>query len=216
MFPAEVLGSLTLNDRPLLPISVDRQLPHIQLKFGNAASNENIHPGIFSIVDSRASEMIGNLPFWTKTVCVYTCIVIGVAMASIDGYSPIRLSRVVKSDGASDTTAKLPVVYTLRFPYTHCVNNQSMYLKIACRDSVSVNFLTGNPFLYSTRINLCFETKILRCASLDHELGFHLTYKKSKLSTPSPSHVSAILAVPNDNLKATEEISVFVGLPPVR
>ena len=55
MFLAEVLGTLRINDHPSLPISIDHQLPHIRLEFGDDALDNSIRPGIFGIVDSGAS-----------------------------------------------------------------------------------------------------------------------------------------------------------------
>ena len=86
----------------------------------------------------------------------------GIAMAMTNGYSPIRISGVMKSDGTTDATAELPIVYTLRLPYVHHINNQSTYLKITCGISVSFNFLICSPFLSSAEANLCFKTNTLR------------------------------------------------------
>ena len=138
----------------------------------------------------------------------------GINISSTDGFSPIRLAGVVKSDGTSDATTELPVVYTLKFLYKHCSNNQVTYLKIACGADVSVNFLIGRPFLRSVKANLCFETNTLRCTNLDHTPGFPLTYKKPELTTPTPPSVGANLAVPEEVLDAIEVISVLVGFPP--
>ena len=55
MFLAEVLRTLRINDRPSLPISIDYQLHHIRLEFGDDALDDSIRPGIFGIVDSGAS-----------------------------------------------------------------------------------------------------------------------------------------------------------------
>ena len=144
----------------------------------------------------------------------YPRIVMGIDMAVADGYSTIQFDGVVESDGASDATTELPIIYTLKFPYKHCSNNQATYLKIACGPSVLVIFLIGNPILRSAKANFCFETNTLRCASLDHTPGFPLTYKKPKLTTHSPPHVGANLVVPNEVLQAIEKVSVFIGFPP--
>ena len=135
-FLAEVLGTLTINYRPSLPISIDHQLPHIRLEFGNDALDDSIRPGIFGIVDSGASLSLGNMGFWTGIFPVYPHIVMSTDIASTDGFPPIRLTVVVKSDGTSDAAAELPVVYTLKLPYKHRSNNQLTYLKIACEASV--------------------------------------------------------------------------------
>ena len=86
----------------------------------------------------------------------------GITMAMTNGYSPIQISGIMKSDGTTDATAELAVVYTLRLPYVQHINNQSTYLKITCGISMSVNFLICNPLLRSAKANLCFKTNTLR------------------------------------------------------
>ena len=152
--------------------------------------------------------------FWTGIFCAYPHIVMGIVIASTDGFSPIRLDGVVKSDGTSDAMAELPVVYTLKFPSKYCSNNQVMYLKIACGAGVLVNFLIGNPFLRSAKANLCFETNTFHCANLDHIPGFPLTYKKPELTAPAPPRVGTNLVVSEEVLNDIKAISMLVGFPP--
>ena len=89
-----------------------------------------------------------------RIVHAYPHIVMGIDITMVDGYSPIRLAGILKSDGTSNATTKLHVVYTLKLPCKHLSNNQVTYIKIACEASVLVNCPIGNLFLRSSKANL--------------------------------------------------------------
>ena len=102
----------------MLPITIDRNLPQIQMQFGLTDSDVTIHPTVSGIMDSGALLCTGNLIFFTALCKAFPHIVESIIITKTDSYAPICLSGIVKEDDKEATTAKLPVLYTIRTHYT--------------------------------------------------------------------------------------------------
>ena len=80
-------------------------------------------------------------------------------------------------------TAELPVLYTLRMPYTLRLG-EPVQLQVTCGKSASVKFLIGNTFLKHAVATLSYATHTLRCENLSSNHVFPLIYKATTLSIP--------------------------------
>jgi hypothetical protein len=215
-FVVEILLSPSRGDRQLLPIAIDRELPQIQLQFGLMDSDVAIRPTVSGIVDSGASLCTGNLTFFTALCKAFPHIVDSIIIAKADGFAPICLSGIVKEDGGEATTAELPVLYTLRMPYTLRLGGP-VQLQVACGQSVSVNFLIGNTFLKRAVATLCYATHTLRCENLSSNRAFPLIYKAPTLSIPDVDRVQgANLARDAEVVKNLDLLSVMFGIRPAK
>jgi len=215
-FIVEILLSPSMGDRHLLPIAIDRDLPQIQLQFGLMDSDVAIRPTVSGIVDSGASLCTGNLAFFTALCKAFPHIVDSIIIAKPDGFAPICLSGIVKEDGGEATTAELPVLYTLRMPYTLRLGGP-VQLQVACGQSVSVNFLIGNTFLKRAVATLCYATHTLRCENLSSNRAFPLIYKAPTLSIPDVDRVQgANLARDAEVVKNLDLLSVMFGIRPAK
>ena len=122
----------------------------------------------------------------------------------------------MKEDGGEATTAELPVLYTLRMPYTLRLGGP-VQLQVACGQSVSVNFLIGNTFLKRAVATLCYATHTLRCENLSSNRAFPLIYKAPTLSIPDVARVQgANLARDAEVVKNLDSLSVMFGIPPAK
>ena len=128
-------------------------------------SDVTIRPTSSGIVDSAASLCTVDLTLFTALCKVFPHIVDSITIAKTDGFVPICLSGIVKEDEKEATTAELPVLYTLRMPYTLRLGGP-VQLQVAYGKSVSVNFLIGNTFLKRAVATLSYATHTLHCENI--------------------------------------------------
>ena len=118
----------------------------------------------------------------------------------------------MEEDEKEATTTKLPVLYTLRLPYTLRLGGP-VQLQVACGRSVSINFLIGDTFLKRTVATLSYATHTLRCENLSSNRAFRLIYKAPTLSIPDVACVQGgNLARDAEVVKNLDQASTLFGI----
>lgn len=144
---------LTLHSRhnctqPLLPATIDGQLPHIVLRLGHSEMSMESCPEIRALYDTGASMSSGYAGFWLPILRAHPEIVDELYTSENGEYNPIILGGIVTGDdGAMENhSTKLTLVANIRLRYsTH--QNQPISHKIAIGPNVGVNTIVGKPFI---------------------------------------------------------------------
>ena len=170
----------------MLPIAIDRKLPHIQLTFGRKIDDLLKCPSVYGVVDSGASITTANLTFMANLVRAFPHICAEIIVAKDSGYRPIRLSGIIAEDSDGVTTADLPVLFKLYMPYM-MTNGNETYLHVACGTCVSVNFLIGITFLKGAKATLSFDSNSLNCPNFEGGHHFPVDYRVPTLTRDLPS-----------------------------
>jgi hypothetical protein len=170
---------LSNPSKPCLPVTINSNLPHIQLAVGPPDS-EHEPLKLTCLVDSGASLSTASLPFMVKVAtqfpwciqCVYTA----------KSYTSIRLSGVVQQEGTPVTT-ELPVAFGLHTPY-FTKDGKPATLLLAAGSHVTVNLILGLPFIEATQMIVDFKDKVIECCALDCPL-FPIISRRAALDPPA-------------------------------
>jgi hypothetical protein len=133
--------------KPQMPISIQSNLPHIAIKFGQDLDNSHC-PTIRCAVDRCAALTTGSFPFFAAIAKHYPHCVEKV-FAPQD-YASIILMGIIWNKEETVTT-KLEVGFLFRLPYKTSDGDDSSFM-VATGPHVSVNTIVGLPFINSVRI----------------------------------------------------------------
>ena len=149
--------------KPMMPIAIHSNLPHIVMQFGPTLDCPN-SPSIRCAVDSCAALSTGNFHYFASLAKRFPHCVARV-FAPQD-YAPIVLSGVVQSHQHEAVTTELEVGFQFHLPYKTSDGEESSLL-IATGPHVSVNTILGLPFMQGTGMILDLVDNLAECKYLN-------------------------------------------------
>ena len=149
--------------KPMMPIAIHSNLPHIVMQFGPNLDCPN-SPSIRCAVDSCAALSTGNFHYFASLAKRFPHCVAKV-FAPQD-YAPIVLSGVVQSHQHEAVTTELEVGFQFHLPYKTSDGEEASLL-IATGPHVSVNTILGLPFMQGTGMILDLVDNTAECKYLD-------------------------------------------------
>jgi len=149
--------------KPMMPIAIHSNLPHIVMQFGPNLDSPN-SPSIRCAVDSCAALSTGNFHYFASLAKRFPHCVAKV-FAPQD-YAPIVLSGVVQSHQHEAVTTELEVGFQFHLPYKTSDGEEASLL-IATGPHVSVNTILGLPFMQGTGMILDLVDNLAECKYLD-------------------------------------------------
>jgi hypothetical protein len=148
--------------KPQMPISIQSNLPHIAIKFGQDLDDSNC-PMIRCVVDTCAALTTGSFHFFAAIVKRYLHCVEKV-FAPQD-YASIVLMGIVWNKEETVTT-KLEVGFLFCLPYKTSDGNNSSFM-VATGLHVSVNTIVGLPFVKGVGMIIDTVDDVAECKYLD-------------------------------------------------
>jgi hypothetical protein len=132
--------------KPMMPIAIHSNLPHIVILFGMALDCPN-SPSVHCAVDSCAALSTGNFHCFASLAKRFPhCLV---KVFAPQDYAPIVPSGVVQSHQHKAVTTELVVGFQFHLPYKATTGEEASLL-IATGPHVSVNTIRGLPFMQGT------------------------------------------------------------------
>jgi hypothetical protein len=185
-----VVFEVILSAKPMLPIQLENNLPHIVMPVG-----QNLKSAIFSLLlayDTCAACNVGYLYFHLPIAEKFPQLVKSLTYCT-DKYAPLTLSGIV-SEKKDETPvmkpcATLPVIieYWLPFP---TMGGSRTTLKIALGKMVSVNTIIGMPMIGAAKLSLDLVDNVVDSGILDCE-PFPVTFRPTSQSAPDFSIVKS-------------------------
>jgi hypothetical protein len=148
--------------KPILPVSVDGQLPHITVVLGHLDDPLEDCASVRALFDSGASLSSGSESFWLPLLKGHPNVVEDVFTSDKGEFQPIILGGIVcNTDGdMSGHTTELTLVVQLRLRY-ETKNHQPVFHTIAIGKSVGVNTIFGKPFIKSLQCTYdCYNNTV--------------------------------------------------------
>ena len=151
------------SHKPMMPIAIHSNLPHIVMQFGTTLDCPN-SPSVRCAVDSCAALSTGNFHYFASLAkCFPHCLA---KVFAPQDYAPIVLSGVVQSHQQEAVTTKLEVGFQFHLPYKATTGEKTSFL-IAMGPHVSVNTILGLPFMQGTGMILDLVDNLAECKYLD-------------------------------------------------
>jgi hypothetical protein len=163
--------------KPILPITIETNLPHINLLIGLEGKR-----GLSIAYDTCAVLCVGSTAFHLAIAERVPNVVKSLTWAK-DKYSPLTLSRVVSDkDGKTQhqPTASLPAIIEYYLPHKSKEGYQTT-LKIALGEMVSVNTIMGMSMTKPAKLSLDLNDNVVDPGVLDTEPFRLLTNQPSDL-----------------------------------
>jgi hypothetical protein len=135
------------NGKPLLPIQIDGQLPHITLVLGELDSPLESCAIVRALFDTGASMNSGRTGFWLPVLRAHPEILEELYTSDNGDYNPIILGGIVTGqDGdMSKHTTALTLVAKIKLRY-ETIHHQPVSMTIALGNDIGVNTIVGKPF----------------------------------------------------------------------
>ena len=202
-YPAYLIAATTPG-KPHLPISVNPQLPHINVVLGSLDTPLGDCAVIRGLYDTGASLSSGYGGHWFPILENHPDCIVEMHSSDKGQYTPIILGGVVTGedgDMSSHTTA-LTVVVKILLRY-ETVTHQPVTHSIAIGNSVGVNTILGAPFIESLQCvhdshNNVVEAKLLNCEPFRVTKLQPQRYNTTKLPGKSDPVYSSIIAKLNE------------------
>ena len=145
-----------------MPITIQSNLPHIIMKFGETLDSPNC-PEIRMAVDSCTALTTGSFHFYAQIVKRFPhCVA---KIYAPQNNAAIVLSGIVQK-GEEAVTTELEVCFQFHLPYKTREGDDSSFM-IATGPHVSVNTFLGLPFVLATGAILDFVDMVVECKYLD-------------------------------------------------
>ena len=149
--------------KPLMPIAIHSNLPHIVMQFGTTLDCPN-SPSVCCAVDSCAALSTGNFHYFASLAKRFPhCLA---KVFAPQDYAPIVLSGIVQSHQHEAVTTELEVGFQFHLPYKTTAGEDTSFL-IATGPQVSVNTILGLPFMQGTGMILDLVDNLAECKYLD-------------------------------------------------
>jgi hypothetical protein len=183
----------TNNSKPILPITIDVNLPHVLLAIGQSITGPQFT--LSAAYDTCAALCVGHLGFHLAIAQELPHLVKSLIWAK-DEYTPITLSGIVSDSSdkkatkpipAMKPTSILPAIIEYHMPYKSREGYQTS-LKIALGDNVSVNTIIGLSMIRPAKFSLDLSDDVMEPGVLDTE-PFPVIYKPTIRSMPDFSNV---------------------------
>jgi hypothetical protein len=146
-----------------MPVSIESNLPHIVLQFGDALNCPN-SPLIRCTVDTCAALSTGSFHFHASVAKRFPHCVEKVFIPK--EYLLIVLSGIVQSSEHVAVTTKLEVGLQFHLPYKTRGGNDALFV-IATGPHVSVNTILGLPFMQGTGMIIDLVDNVAECKYLN-------------------------------------------------
>jgi hypothetical protein len=160
--------------KPLLPITIETNLPHLNLLIGLEGKCS-----LSVAYDTCTVLCVGSAAFHLAIAERAPQVVKSLTWAK-DKYSPLTLSGVVSDkDGKvqHQPTASLPAIIEYYLPYKSKEGYETT-LKIALGESISVNTIMGMSMLKPAKLSMDLNDHVIDPGVLDTE-PFPITYKST-------------------------------------
>jgi len=149
--------------KPMMPIAIHSNLPHIVMQFGTTLDCPN-SPSVRCAVDSCTALSTGNFHYFASLATRFPhCLA---KVFAPQDYTPIVLSGVVQSHQHEAVTTDLEVGFQFHLPYNTTAGEDALLL-IATGPHVSVNTILGLPFMQGTVMILDLVDNLAGCKYLD-------------------------------------------------
>ena len=142
-----------------MPISIQRNLPHIVLQLGNDLDCPD-SPLIRRAVDTCAALSTGSFHFFA-TVAKWFPHCVAMVFVPKD-YSPIVLSGIVQSSDQASVTTELEVGWQFHLPYRTAGNDVASFT-ITTGPHVAINTILGLPFQVATGMVIDLVYNVVEC-----------------------------------------------------
>jgi hypothetical protein len=179
-----------IASKPLLPISVDTNLPHFLLPIGQPSDATAFKLSV--AYDTCAVLCVGWAGYHLAIAKQYPHLVKSLVWAK-DKYTPLTLSGVVSDDEGNNSQSEklvttLPAVIEYYIPYDSKQGHPTSF-KVAIGDNVAVNTLIGMSMIRPAKFSLDLEDNLIDNGILDTE-PFPVTYKQTTRSLPNTASVT--------------------------
>ena len=165
--------------KPMMPIAIHSNLPHIVMQFGTTLDCPNC-PSIRCAVDSCAALSTGNFHYFASLAKRFPhCLA---KVFAPQDYAPIVLSGVLQSHQHEAVTTKLEVGFQFHLPYKTTAGEDASLL-IATGPHVSVNTILGLPFMQGTGMILDLVDNLAECKYLDCP-AFPIDFRRTSNHVP--------------------------------
>lgn len=175
-----VFSTLTVNSRPVLPVPIQSNFPHMNLQLGTDLDNADC-PRISVVIDTAASLTTGRSAFFFELARKFPHCVAAVYTAKT--YAPITLSGIIRSGDNAPITSELPVGFAFHMPYKTKDGEPTQFI-VACGPDVAVNCILGLPFMKATKLIFDSSDHVVDCKLLDCP-PFPVEYKRAVASVPT-------------------------------
>jgi uncharacterized Zn finger protein (UPF0148 family) len=180
-----------IASKPLLPISVDTNLPHFLLPIGQP-STDNTGFKLSVAYDTCAVLNVGWAGYHLAIAKKHPHLVKSLVWAKED-YTPLTLSGVVSHDEKDTSVAEklvttLPAVIEYYMPHPSKQGHPTSF-KVAIGDNVAVNTLIGMSMIRPAKFSLDLEDDVIDSGILDTE-PFPVTYKQTSRSLPNLASIT--------------------------
>jgi uncharacterized Zn finger protein (UPF0148 family) len=178
----------SLNSKPLLPISVDTNLPHFMLPIGQPSSNFQLSVAY----DTCAVLCVGWAGYHLAIAKKFPHLVKSLVWAN-EEYTPLTLSGVVSDDDGDKSKSEklvttLPAIIEYYMPHPS-KQGQPTSFKVAIGDNVAVNTLIGMSMIRPAKFSLDLEDNVIDNGILDTK-PFPVTYKQTTRALPNLTSVT--------------------------
>jgi uncharacterized Zn finger protein (UPF0148 family) len=179
-----------LASKPLLPISVETNLPHFMLPIGQPESNTAFKLSV--AYDTCAVLCVGWAGYHLAIAKQFPHLVKSLVWAQ-EKYTPLTLSGVVSNDDGDSAQAEqlvttLPAVIEYFMPHPSKQGHPTSF-KVAIGDNVAVNTLIGMSMIRPAKFSLDLEDDLIHKGILDTE-PFPVTFKQTTRSLPNLASVT--------------------------
>jgi hypothetical protein len=147
---------------PMLPVSIQLIMPHINLHLSTNMNNSS-SPIVCCVVNTAAALCTGNYHFFPAIAKQYPQCVAKIFLP--EDYSPIILSGIVQ-DNAEPITTDLHVAFQFHPPYFTKDGSATSFV-VATVPQVSVNTVLGLPLISTTGMILDFVDNVVQANYLD-------------------------------------------------
>ena len=167
-----------MDSKPLLPISIDSNLPHIKLGIG-----KQDEPDITLLVayDTCAVLNVGYLKYHMEVIKKYPHVVRTIEWAK-DKYTPLNLTGVIKDDSQKSVQGQLVGVIEYTMPYLTEDGGETSF-KVAVGNSVAVNTIIGMSMIKPAKLSLDLEDSVVNPGILK-TTPFKVQFKGTMRSLP--------------------------------
>ena len=179
-----------LASKPLLPISVDTNLPHFMLPIGQPESDTAFQLSV--AYDTCAVLCVGWAGYHLAIAKQHPHLVKSLVWAE-EKYTPLTLSGVVSNDDGDITQSEklittLPAVIEYYMPHSSKQGHPTSF-KVAIGDNVAVNTLIGMSMIRPAKFSLDLEDDVIDSGILN-AAPFPVTYKQTSRSLPNMASVT--------------------------
>jgi hypothetical protein len=182
VFLYDALALTTETHRPVLPVSIQSIMPHINLQLGTDINNTD-SPSIRCVVDTATALCTGNYHFFLAIAKQYPQCVAKIFLS--EDYSPIILLGIVQ-DNADAITTDLPVAFQFHLPY-FTKDGSATFFVVATGPQVSMNTVLSLPLITATGMIIDFVDEVVEAKNLDCP-PFKIDFRRATKTVPAPTN----------------------------